>query len=218
MVRYLGPRLRILRRLGIPFLLGFSTKYNFNKYYPPGQHGKGFFGKKSEFSLRLLEKQKLKYYYGLTEKKLKTFVNLANQHQSTKGLGLLSLIETRLDVTLFRIGFSKSVRQARQFITHEHVFVNKYCVKTASFTPYKGDIIYLKPNSSILSIVKKNLLEKSKINYYIFLESNLTEKNNLPEALVCVFSLKALVLRPLRPRDILLNVNYSLILEFYIKN
>src|SRR5512146_2719574 len=120
MARYRGPRLRVVRRLGE--LPGLSRKSP-RKAYPPGQHGQDR-KKKSEYAVRLEEKQKLRFNYGLTEKQLLRYVKKARRAGGSTGLVILQLLEMRLDNTVFRLGFGPTIPAARQIVNHGHICVN----------------------------------------------------------------------------------------------
>ncbi|HEY9887522.1 MAG TPA: 30S ribosomal protein S4, partial [Candidatus Obscuribacterales bacterium] len=112
MSRYRGPRLRIVRRLGE--LPGLSRKSP-RKAYPPGQHGQAR-KKKTEYAIRLEEKQKLRFNYGVSEKQLVRYVKKARRAGGSTGLVILQMLEMRLDNTAFRLGFAPTIPAARQLV------------------------------------------------------------------------------------------------------
>jgi small subunit ribosomal protein S4 len=123
MARYTGPKTKIARKFGEAI---FGADKSFEKRnYPPGQHGNAKRrGKKSEYAVQLMEKQKAKYSYGILERQ---FSNLFKKASSSKGITgevLLQLCEARLDNVVFRLGISKSRRGARQLVSHRHITVN----------------------------------------------------------------------------------------------
>ena len=128
MVRYRGPRIRIIRRLGL--LPGLTKKTTKNRTKTPGQHGKISFTKTTRSSLsddykdRLFEKQKLRFNYGVTEKQLVAYYKEARRRQGSTGNLLLELLEARLDCVIYRLGFASTIPAARQVISHGHVLVN----------------------------------------------------------------------------------------------
>jgi small subunit ribosomal protein S4 len=125
MSRYRGPKLRISRRLGA--LPGLTTKKS-NKINRPGKDGNinaDTSKKLTEYGVRLEEKQKLKFNYGLTESQLYRYVKEARRRKGVTGLILLQLLEMRLDTLCFTLGFAKSIAQARQLVNHGHITVNK---------------------------------------------------------------------------------------------
>ena len=147
MSRYRGPKLKISRRLGV--LPGLTTKKS-NKTNRPGKDGNsGGEGKKlTEYGVRLEEKQKLKFNYGLTENQLFRYVKEARRRQGVTGLILLQLLEMRLDTLCFTLGFAKSIAQARQLVNHGHITVNKKTVSIPSFQCRLNDLISVKEKST----------------------------------------------------------------------
>jgi small subunit ribosomal protein S4 len=141
MSRYRGPKLKISRRLGT--LPGLTTKKS-NKINRPGKDGNANAdtGKKlTEYGVRLEEKQKLKFNYGLTESQLYRYVKEARRRQGVTGLILLQLIRNAIRYSLFYIRFAKSIAQARQLVNHGHITVNKKVVSIPSFQCRLNDII-----------------------------------------------------------------------------
>lgn len=155
MSRYRGPKLKISRRLGT--LPGLTTKKS-NKLNRPGKDGNADIGKKlTEYGVRLEEKQKLKFNYGLTEKQLFRYVKEARRRQGVTGLILLQLLEMRLDTLCFTLGFAKSLAQARQLVNHGHITINKKVVSIPSFQCRLNDIISIKEKSSSKTLVETNI-------------------------------------------------------------
>jgi len=145
MARYRGPKQKIARRFKEP-LFGPSKSLE-RKPYPPGQHGRGRRGKESEYSVQLKEKQKAKHTYGLLERQFRNLFEKAARKKGVTGENLLKFLEARLDNTVFRLGFSMTRRQARQFVTHNHVLVNDRVVNIPSYQLRAGDIIAIRPRS-----------------------------------------------------------------------
>jgi len=153
MSRYRGPRLRVVRRLGdLPGL----TRKTPRRSYPPGQHGQGR-RKRSEYAIRLEEKQKLRYNYGVTEKQLLRYVRQARRRTSSTGQALLQLLEMRLDNTVFRLGMAGTVPGARQLVNHGHVTVNGRVVDIASYQCRPGDVIGVRDRAQSKRLVTQNL-------------------------------------------------------------
>ena len=126
MSRYRGPRLRITRRLGdLPGLVRKASA----KKNPPGQHG-ALPQKPSQYSLRLKEKQKLRFHYGVNEKQLVSYVKKARQSKGATGEKVLQLLEMRLDSILFRSGLAPTLRASRQLVSHGHIAVKKPALVT----------------------------------------------------------------------------------------
>jgi small subunit ribosomal protein S4 len=157
MSRYRGPKLRITRRLGT--LPGLTTKKS-NKINRAGKDGNANAdtGKKlTEYGVRLEEKQKLKYNYGLTENQLFRYVKEARRRRGVTGLILLQLLEMRLDTLCFALGFAKTIAQARQLVNHGHITINNKVVSIPSFQCRLNDIISVKNQSSSKTLVENNL-------------------------------------------------------------
>ena len=157
MSRYRGPKLRITRRLGT--LPGFTQKQS-KKKDRPGQHGKGSSDgakKTTEYGVRLEEKQKLKYNYGLTESQLYQYIKEARRRNGVTGLILLQLLEMRLDSICFSLGFAPTIASARQLVNHGHITVNGKTVSIASFQCRISDIIGIKNKTTSKNIVENNL-------------------------------------------------------------
>jgi small subunit ribosomal protein S4 len=156
MSRYRGPKLRISRRLGL--LPGLTTKKS-NKTNRPGKDGNagGDSKKLTEYGVRLEEKQKLKFNYGLTENQLFRYVKEARRRKGVTGLILLQLLEMRLDTLCFALGFAKTIAQARQLVNHGHITVNKKTVSIPSFQCRLNDIISVKEKSTSKNLVEYNL-------------------------------------------------------------
>ena len=155
MSRYRGPRLRVTRRLGD--LPGLTTKTT-DRTSPPGQHGPGKAGKKSslsEYGIRLQEKQKLRYNYGVGEKQLFNYVKESRRLPGATGSILLQLLEMRLDNIAFRLGFASTIPGARQLVTHGHILVNGKKVDIPSFQCQPKDIITVKQKKLSQDLAKK---------------------------------------------------------------
>jgi small subunit ribosomal protein S4 len=157
MSRYRGPKLRITRRLGT--LPGLTTKKS-NKVNRAGKDGNANAdtGKKlTEYGVRLEEKQKLKFNYGLTENQLYRYVKEARRRRGVTGLILLQLLEMRLDTLCFALGFAKTIAQARQLVNHGHITINNKVVSIPSFQCRLNDVISVKNQSSSKTLVENNL-------------------------------------------------------------
>ncbi len=153
MSRYRGPRLRIVRRLGE--LPGLSRK-TAKRAYPPGQHGQNR-KKRSEYAVRLEEKQKLRFNYGVSEKQLLRYVRKARRATGSTGQTLLQLLEMRLDNTVFRLGMAGTVPGARQLVNHGHVTVNGKVVDIPSYQCRAGEVISVRNNERSKQLVTQNL-------------------------------------------------------------
>lgn len=153
MARYRGPRLRVVRRLGD--LPGLTRKTPRNQN-PPGQHGQAR-RKLSEYAIRLQEKQKLRYNYGVTEKQLIRYVRKARRAAGSTGQTLLQLLEMRLDNTVFRMGMAPTIPAARQLVNHGHVTVNGRVVDIASYNCRPGDVVAVRDRDRSRQLVTANL-------------------------------------------------------------
>lgn len=157
MSRYRGPKLKITRRLGT--LPGLTTKKS-TKINRPGKDGNANAdtGKKlTEYGVRLEEKQKLKFNYGLSESQLFRYVKEARRRQGVTGLILLQLLEMRLDTLCFTLGFAKTMAQSRQLVNHGHITVNKKVVNIPSFQCRLSDIISIKEQNSSKTLIENNV-------------------------------------------------------------
>ncbi|NEO33964.1 MAG: 30S ribosomal protein S4 [Symploca sp. SIO3C6] len=153
MSRYRGPRLRVVRRLGdLPGL----TRKTPRRSYPPGQHGQAR-RKRSEYAIRLEEKQKLRFNYGVTEKQLIRYIRKARRATGSTGQSLLQLLEMRLDNTVFRLGMAGTIPGARQLVNHGHVMVNGKEVNIASYQCRPGDVIGVRDNDRSKRLVQQNM-------------------------------------------------------------
>ena len=137
MARYTGPKLKLMRSVGIQ-LPGLSRKSIERKPFPPGMKEGQFRRKQSDYGLHLMEKQKLRFNFGVTEKYLRKTVRAAFRSREHSGHKLLELLERRLDSMLFRAGFAPSIPAARQLIRHNHVLVNGKRVNIPSFRVEPG--------------------------------------------------------------------------------
>ena len=153
MSRYRGPRLRIVRRLGeLPGL----TRKSARRAYAPGQHGQNR-KKRSEYAIRLEEKQKLRMNYGLTEKQMLRYVRKARRVAGSTGQVLLQLLEMRLDNTVFRMGMAPTIPAARQLVNHGHVTVNGRVVNIASYQCRAGEEVAVRNREASKKLVEANL-------------------------------------------------------------
>ena len=160
MARYTGPKTKISRKFGEP-LFGEDRTLE-KKNYPPGQHGNAKRrGKKSEYAIQLMEKQKAKYTYGILEKQFKNIYDKANKGKGITGELLLQLCESRLDNVVFRMGISKTRDGARQLVSHKHITVNGSIVNIPSYTLRQGDKVSIREKSKSLKAIESSLLENS---------------------------------------------------------
>ena len=200
MSRYRGSKLKITRRLGT--LPGLTTKKS-KKLNRPGKKPKDDNNKKlTEYGLRLEEKQKLKFNYGLTESQLFRYVKEARRRKGVTGLILLQLLEMRLDTLCFTLGFAKSIGQARQLVNHGHITVNKKVIDIPSFQCRLNDIISVKEKSTSKLLITNNI----KTNQRTELPYNLKFDDS---------KLEATILDYCDRDDIQLQLNELLVIEYY---
>jgi small subunit ribosomal protein S4 len=153
MTRYRGAKLRITRRLGdLPAFTNKKSKLS----QRPGQHGT-VSKKLTQYAVRLEEKQKLRFNYGLSEKQLINYVKQAKRTKGTTGTILLQLLEMRLDNLIFRLGMAPTIATARQLVGHKHIIVNKQCVSIPSYQCQPGDILMVKETPASQKLVEKFL-------------------------------------------------------------
>ena len=154
MSRYRGPRLRIVRRLGI--LPGLTTK-NSKKIASPGQQGSTYIKKLSQFAIRLREKQKLRFHYCITERQLLNYIRKSKKKKGSTGKLLLTSLEMRLDNVVYRLGFAPTIIAAKQLVNHGHILLNDKVVNIPSFSCKLKDSVKVKSSSVSQALVKKNL-------------------------------------------------------------
>ena len=154
MARYTGARLRVTRRLGD--LPGLTSKKG-NKTARPGQHGAEQ-KKLTQYAIRLEEKQKIRFNYGLSEKQLMNYIKQAKKLKGATGTILLQLLEMRLDNLVFRLGLAPTIAAARQLVSHGHITVNQLSVSIASYQCQPGDKLAVKDNAASKKLVN-NFLE-----------------------------------------------------------
>jgi len=142
MARYKGPRVRISRRFGIP-IFG-PSKYLERRNYPPGVHGPKSRRKLTDYGMGLVEKQKLRYFYGLMERQFRGVYEKARKRRGVTGEQMLQILETRLDNVVYHLGFGTTRAGARQMVAHGHVQVNGRKVSIPSYALRVNDVITVK--------------------------------------------------------------------------
>ena len=168
MGRYTGPRLKKMRALGIE-LPGLSRKSIAKRPYKPGEHGQ-VSQRPKDYKLRLLEKQKLRFNYGVTERQLRRIVREAVQSRTLTDDKIIELLERRLDNIVFRGGLAPTIPAARQLVNHNHITVNDKRVNIASYRVKVGDVIRPREKSMKLEPIQVALLEGSQLNLPEWLE------------------------------------------------
>ncbi|ACK68278.1 ribosomal protein S4 [Rippkaea orientalis PCC 8801] len=198
MSRYRGPRLRVVRRLGE--LPGLSRK-NPRRAYPPGQHGQAR-KKRSEYAIRLEEKQKLRFNYGVTEGQLIRYVKKARRATGSTGQKLLELLEMRLDNTVFRLGMAGTIPAARQLVNHGHITVNGKVVDIPSYQCRPGEVIAVRNQERSRRLVEANMQYPGLANLPSHLEF---DKNTLTGKVNAVIEREWIALQ----------INELLVVEYY---
>ncbi len=204
MGRYRGPVVKLSRREGVNLVETAKVQRYMERHpYPPGQHGqRRRRGKASDYSVRLREKQKLRLIYNMSEKQFRKLFEYAVGREGATGQVFLQLLESRLDNVVFRLTLAKTRRQARQFVTHGHIFVNGQRVDIPSYRVKPGDEISVSPKSRDIPFIKENVEERRKGKLPIWLTFN-------PETLSGKFE------RLPSPEDIMVPVNVLQVIEYY---
>ncbi|MGY5848209.1 30S ribosomal protein S4 [Salegentibacter sp. HM20] len=166
MARYRGPKTKIARKFGEAI---FGDDKSFEKRnYPPGQHGNNRRrGKKSEYAIQLMEKQKAKYTYGILERQFSNMFKKATRAQGITGEVLLQLCESRLDNVVYRMGVAPSRRAARQLVSHRHITVNGELVNIPSYQLKAGDVVGVREKSKSLQTIQDSLSSSSSVYEWI---------------------------------------------------
>ena len=161
MARTTGPRLKIMRAVGVE-LPGLSRKSIENRPNPPGQHGnQASRRRRSDFAVKLMEKQKIRFNYGVSEKQMRRLMLEARKGSEPTGEKLMSLLERRLDNVVFRAGFAPTGISARQLVNHGHVLLNGKAANIASIRLQVGDVVTLKEKSRKIPMVAEALATPS---------------------------------------------------------
>ncbi|MBW3517612.1 MULTISPECIES: 30S ribosomal protein S4 [unclassified Flavobacterium] len=166
MARYTGPKTKIARKFGEAI---FGDDKSFEKRnYPPGQHGLAKKrGKKSEYAIQLMEKQKAKYTYGILEKQFRGLFQKASAARGVTGEVLIQLCESRLDNVVFRMGIAPSRRASRQIVSHRHITVNGELVNIPSYQLKPGDKVAVREKSKSLDAIERSLSNSSAVYEWI---------------------------------------------------
>jgi small subunit ribosomal protein S4 len=156
MARYTGPKTKIARKFG-EAIFGADSSFE-KRNYPPGQHGLAKKrGKKSEYAVQLMEKQKAKYTYGILERQFRNLFEKSTRAKGVTGEVLLQLCESRLDNVVYRMGVSNSRSGARQLVSHRHITVNGNLVNIPSYHVKPGDVISVREKSKSLQVIENAL-------------------------------------------------------------
>lgn len=209
MARYTGAVCRLCRREGQKLFLKGDRCYTDKcaidrRSFPPGDHGNARNKKASEYGLQLREKQKARRYYGVLESQFRKYFEMANKRKGITGENLLSILETRLDNVVYRLGFAMSRAEARQLVRHAHFTINGKKVNIPSYLVKPGEVVSIKESSRGLDKIKASLETNSSRIPPKWLE---LDKNKLEAKVIAL---------PLR-EDIDLPIEEHLIVELYSK-
>jgi small subunit ribosomal protein S4 len=205
MIRFSKPKLKIRKKLGL--LSKPLNKMDINKLNLTEKENFSNIDKNirtsisNDYKERLIEKQKLKFSFGLTETKLHNYIKLINKKKYFNKVSLIELINSRLDSIVFYLGFSKSISEAKQFISHGHILLNNKVNTIPSVLCKINSLISIKDNSKIIDMVKFNI-NSNKKNY----------KNNLK---LNIDNLTGQFISPIRLENSFLNFNESKVIEYY---
>ena len=192
------PVLKRCRQLGIdPVVLGYSSKKE--SIRQPKRRRK-----ESEYAMQLREKQKAKFIYGVLEKQFRGYFKRAKSMEGQTGENLMTILETRLDNVVFRLGFVRTRKEARQMVTHGHICVNGRRVDIPSFRVRPGELVSVAPKAKELLVVKSALVSNERVQVPAWLEIDIEKLQG------SVLSL------PTRDQ-IDLDINEQLIVELYSK-
>ena len=200
MSRYTGPAYKKSRRVGISTLE--NGKDLAKRPYGPGQHGNGRKGKLSNYGVQLVEKQKIRFIYGISEKQLKKTFERASKLKGIHGENILKLLESRLDNIVYRMGIASTRRAARQFVNHGHVNVNGKKVDIPSYQVNPGDVISIRENSKEHKAMKETLENINRNVEYVSFDKN---------------KLEGTYLRYPERSELNQEINESQVVEFYNK-
>ncbi len=197
MARYTGPKVKLSRRVGAP--IADIPKHTAKELQLPGMHG--YRGRRNtEFGVRLTEKQKLRYYYGMLERQFRKFLDIAKKSKGNTGAFLIQTLERRLDNVLRRMGVGTTIWACRQIVAHGHVVVDGRKTDIASFRVKPGMTITFK--EGIHKVLRENMEQNAGHNVPNWLEWNPAQ-------------LTARVSAIPTPEDVPFEVNMNLIIEFY---
>nr|QXT44784.1 ribosomal protein S4 [Nitellopsis obtusa] len=182
MSRYRGPRLKIVRRLGQ--LPGFTQKLYKSKSQYLGSSTSLSSKKISQYNIRLIEKQKLRFYYGLTERQLLKYISIARNAKGPTGQVLLQLLEMRLDNIVFRLGMASTIPAARQLVNHRHILINDSTVNIPSYSCKLGDKISIKKRTESERSISANLIQSPSLKIPNHLTLNSTRNEGLVNQIV----------------------------------
>lgn len=201
MARYRGPRIKVCRSLGA-ILPGLTSEPTLTRPYPPGQHGARRRIRTSDYKDRLREKQKLRFHFGILEKQFKRYVSEAARRKGPTGANLLTLLESRLDNVIWRLGLAATIPAARQLVVHGHVHVNGRRVDRPSFQVSVGDEVGIHTKSMTKNFVQDALASSASRLRPQYLEFDPAK------------ALGKMIARP-EAADIPFDVNTQAVIEYY---
>jgi small subunit ribosomal protein S4 len=197
MGRYTGPKVKLSRRVGVP--IADIPKHTAKDLELPGMHG--YRGRRqTEYGVRLAEKQKLRYHYGILEKQFRRYMQMAKRSKGNTASSLSALLETRLDNVLRRLGVGRTIWATRQIVAHGHVLVDGRKTDIASYLVKPGQTITFKEKNH--KVLRDNMEQNAGHSVPGWLEWNPAQ-------------LTAKVLTQPTPQDVPFEVNMNLIIEFY---
>nr|YP_009775042.1 ribosomal protein S4 [Eleocharis cellulosa]QJA15098.1 ribosomal protein S4 [Eleocharis cellulosa] len=200
MSRYRGPRFKKIRRLrALPGLIQ-RKKYRKIKFRPLSAKIP-FRKKKKPYRMRLEEKQRIRFHYGLTERQLVRYIHIAGKSKGSTGQVLLQLLEMRLDNILFRLGMASTIPEARQLVNHRHILVNDNIVDIPSYRCKPRDIISIKDNKRSFDLIKKSIASSA--------------QKKLPKHLTFSKNFKGRVKKIIDRPDVGLQIDEFLVVEYY---
>lgn len=205
MARYLGPKAKLSRREGTDLFLksarrSIGDKAKFDT--KPGQHGRTSGARTSDYGLQLREKQKVKRMYGVLEKQFRRYFEEADSRKGNTGANLLSLLESRLDNVVYRMGFGSTRAEARQLVSHKAMTVNGKSVNIPSYLVKAGDVIAVRDKSKKQNRVVEALQLAQQVGMPTWVEVNLEKAEG--------------IFKSVPDRDqFAADVNESLIVELY---
>lgn len=197
MGRYTGPKVRLSRRVGAP--IADIPKHTGGELTLPGMHG--YRGRRNtEYGVRLAEKQKLRYYYGMQEKQFRRFFDMAKRSKGNTASTLMQILEKRLDNVLRRLGVGRTIWATRQIVAHGHVLIDGVKTDIASFLVEPGQVITFREKTH--KVLRDNMEQNAGHNVPGWLEWNPAQ-------------MTARVVALPSPEDVPFEVNLNLIIEFY---
>ncbi|MDR3066826.1 MAG: 30S ribosomal protein S4 [Comamonas sp.] len=173
MARYIGPKAKLSRREGTDLFLksarrSIADKAKFDT--KPGQHGRTSGQRTSDYGLQLREKQKVKRMYGVLEKQLRRYFEAADRKRGNTGANLLSLLESRLDNVVYRMGFGSTRAEARQLVSHKAITVNGQAVNIPSYSVKEGDVVAVREKSKKQARIVEALQLASQVGFPAWVE------------------------------------------------